>query len=827
MITVQNDANSSKYSALFQEAFDFLKGNYSSFESTDPDRYNQIDSYISKKDADLAGTDAKARFTSVQEYFSHLKDIYDLGGKKFLMLPLDEPVFEIDANKREITVPSEFKKNGISVQGDEIAESLIFKINRFFDYSDLNEMVCQIQWQNADKEEGISNAFVVDASRSADYLYIMWPLTEEITKAAGTIKFSVRFYKVSGSELVYSFSTKIAQATINQGHDYPVENWTGAVDDASRSFMNSIANSKNTAADDANAPYFILNLDSMSPGVAAGTENADFNDGTVLEAYVDAVENPTQTLKVQAATTDTGIIGYQWMYTDEHPATIAEFGMVKNYYLVPEIQYMPTADGLNAVANKIYYKEDASSSTGYSQIDFDEAKENSIPLFEKYSVVKVKSGQQGRKMAADDPETLQHVVGLYHANAINNKGDNTATTESLYISFPSPKILDFAEGGDLEPNYFLNSSTKQGSIAVVPVIDAHGAKATYDWCYASTKAGPYYPIFGAASGLTAEEREAYTVAPSALESTTGLASSADGSELTIDNRPGYYKVIVTSTRNYDTIKKESAICKVTNALQAPYITSPEEDVTMSTLYGPVTFEIEVANMNNDLISEGLTYQWFAWIDGEPTAIEGATEATYTVPKKDVGAYYCEVTNHMGEFTAVKKSPTFNVYAYEVHEDDDDEPPVVPTPSEPELNGTIAMVPAASATTEHPENQSMVTFTKTMDGDVNVITINGDLSQLVESMSSDPNQQDAAHKWLAVDIDTGLGSLPQGLTWNGHELSAAELAEEAAAASANGLAAGHMVLFVKADELVNETKTVTITYNNKELIIRLLFEDTQG
>ena len=54
MITVQNDANSSKYSALFQEAFDFLKENYSSFESTDPDRYNQIANYISKKDADLA-----------------------------------------------------------------------------------------------------------------------------------------------------------------------------------------------------------------------------------------------------------------------------------------------------------------------------------------------------------------------------------------------------------------------------------------------------------------------------------------------------------------------------------------------------------------------------------------------------------------------------------------------------------------------------------------------------------------------------------------------------------------------------------------------------
>jgi hypothetical protein len=798
MITVQNDANSSKYSALFQEAFDFLRENYSLFESTDQDRYNQIDAYIASKDAAVAGTDAEARFTSVQEYFSHLKDIYDLGGKKFLMLPLDEPVFEIDANKREITVPSEFKKNGISVQGDEIAESLIFKINRFFDYSDLNEMVCQIQWQNADKEEGISNAFVVDASRSADYLYIMWPLTEEITKAAGTIKFSVRFYKVSGSELVYSFSTKIAQATINQGHDYPVESWTGAIDDASRSFMNSIANSKNTAADEANTPYFILDLDSLSPGATAGTENADFNDGTVLEAYIDAVDNPNQLLKVQAATTDTGIIGYEWMYADEHPKTIEQFGGPKNYYLVPQIVYAPTADGVNPVANKIYYKEDASSSTGYSQVDFNEAKQNGIAVYEKYSTVTVSSGQEGRGTFADTPEPLQHVVGLYHANAINNKGDNSSRKESLYISFPSPKVLDFAENGDLEPNYFLNASTQDGAIAVIPVIDEHGAKATYNWCYSATRLGPFQPIFGSTSNLTAEEQSAYNVTNIALSSTDGLVANADGSELSISNKPGYYKVIVTSTRNYDTIKKESSICKVTNALQAPSITSPTEDVTMSSLYGPVTFEIEVANMGGDLASEGLTYQWFAWLDGEPTAIPNQTNATYTVPLRDVGAYYCEVTNHMGDFTAVKKSPTFNVYAYEEHHDDD-EPPVVPTPS---FNLAAAAISGVT-----PEDTAISLAN-------NVLTINADIDLI---------EEEEGHKYLALDLKIADDAITN-YSFDGNALTASDVS----AASAAGLGQGHYVYRPAVDTLVTDTPIVIRRLNtNDSVTITVRFEDTEG
>ena len=53
------------------------------------------------------------------------------------MLPLDEEPFEIDANKRTITVPIHFKSSGVSVVGDEIAETVFFRIARFFDAMDL------------------------------------------------------------------------------------------------------------------------------------------------------------------------------------------------------------------------------------------------------------------------------------------------------------------------------------------------------------------------------------------------------------------------------------------------------------------------------------------------------------------------------------------------------------------------------------------------------------------------------------------------------------------------------------------------------------------
>lgn len=357
MITTNNATNSSKYEALFEQAFQFLVT-----EALENDHFPadlDPEERATRKQAiqDLVD-EGRTRFTSVQEYFSHLQDLYWLGGKKFLMLPLDEPVFEIDANKREITVPAEFKKNGISVQGDEIAESLIFRINRFFDYSDLNEMDVKVQWENANKEEGVSSIFVVDDSKSADYLYLMWPLKEEITKYPGTVKFSLRFYERSGQELVYSFSTKVASATINAGHDFENSRLWSDVVDAESNFAITIKNSKNTAEEDAASPAFILNLDeSRTAGENVEQVNENGPAGVRYEAYIDE-DHPEQILRVQASSTDTGLMSYQWFYQDLLDTSTSEGAQ---YYMIASTEptdiYLQSADTLTPTPYKAYYKK--------------------------------------------------------------------------------------------------------------------------------------------------------------------------------------------------------------------------------------------------------------------------------------------------------------------------------------------------------------------------------------------------------------------------------------------------------------------------------------
>lgn len=485
MITSLNTNNSSDYKALFKSAYAFLKENV---EHLDANRQASIN--------------AMTGITSVQQYFSHIKDLLDLsvyGGRRYLMLPLDEPYFEVDADKREITVPAAFKKNGISVQGDEIAESLIFKINRFFDYTDFANFVrsdgttsenggyqVQVQWENANKEQGVSDAFVVDTQKDADHLYIMWPLTEAITKYAGTVKFSLRFYKKNGNTLDYSFSTKIAAATINAGHDFEVENWSTGFDNASGRFIGAITNSKNLAQEDAMAPYFIINLDDAPEG--SEVENADYNDGKVIEAYIDP-DHPSQILRVHATSNDAGDISYAWRYTD---TLNTNFTSGLTYNLVGVDDYIATKD-TEKDPHKVYYKPNGSGENiTYLPTEF--VLEEGVTLYERTNTYVVAAGKTGYNTASSKDEIMPHVVGEYKAIATNTVGDNFEPSDSLTINFPAPKKLEYVETGKLTKNSYLNAAG-EGEIEVEVAIDERGATSSFTWLFSDVSInGPYKPI---------------------------------------------------------------------------------------------------------------------------------------------------------------------------------------------------------------------------------------------------------------------------------------------------------------------------------------------
>lgn len=85
----------------------------------------------------------------------------------------------------------------------------------------------------------------------------------------------------------------------------------------------------------------------------------------------------------------------------------------------------------------------------------------------------------------------------------------------------------------------------------------------------------------------------------------------------------------------------------------------------------------------------------------------------------------------------------------------------------------------------------------------VITVTADVDELEESESSAPGQ--GTHKWIGLGIGTGLSSVAQA-KYNGAQLTDAD-AEEAVSVGLDQ--PGEFVLYIRADEVVDTPKTITL------------------
>jgi len=159
---------------------------------------------------------------NVEGFFGNIIEISALEdgkGKKYLRLPLDEPMFEIDANTRKITVPNDFKSNGLSVQGDHLAETVYFVIDRYFDYMDLNNTSVTINWKMG-SESGKTKKFTMSTDVIPGCIVFGWPIDNVLTQKSGTLTFAVEFSrKTNGDEgdTLYDFNTLPATVNIKDG----------------------------------------------------------------------------------------------------------------------------------------------------------------------------------------------------------------------------------------------------------------------------------------------------------------------------------------------------------------------------------------------------------------------------------------------------------------------------------------------------------------------------------------------------------------------------------------------------------------------------------
>lgn len=367
MITKFSSARD-KYLALFEEATKRLE--YLNINKTEELKYQYPSVMVE----------------SLEEYFSHLydlvygnenspADIKPLEGYRFLKLPADEPHFKIDANSRAIEVPDEFKKNGVSVLGDEISEILFFEVDRFYDANDLSLTKIAIQWKSPGNPEGeiqYTPAFapmvVSDDVRGDDKLIFGWPISSNITNSAGELVFSVRFYiedidDANTAHPIFSLSTLTQSVTINPGLVY---NLVGLSSDQRMDLIlqKRLHNSPMGEVDDPKIPVPIF----KACGEKAMDENNRiyyqfYDENGIINDYslIDYQIPEDTMLAVLGYKSDSGTLTYSWRYKEsknsDEVINLTDYTspLIDGFY-VP-IKNRILQDGTGAYVATYFYKE--------------------------------------------------------------------------------------------------------------------------------------------------------------------------------------------------------------------------------------------------------------------------------------------------------------------------------------------------------------------------------------------------------------------------------------------------------------------------------------
>ena len=155
--------------------------------------------------------------TTPKEYYDLLYRIQDENKPSLaVLLPNDEKIYEIDMNSRKIEAPT-----SLSVELDHRAETIYFKVGRYYDNIDLANMTCVVQYINAKGEGRVYPVPFYDVETYADenMMLFPWCIDGEATKASGNVTYSVRFYDIdeSATYMRYNMSTLPSKSEVLHG----------------------------------------------------------------------------------------------------------------------------------------------------------------------------------------------------------------------------------------------------------------------------------------------------------------------------------------------------------------------------------------------------------------------------------------------------------------------------------------------------------------------------------------------------------------------------------------------------------------------------------
>lgn len=571
--------------------------------------------------------------TTLEEYFSWIRNLGNIS-KKYTVLPLDEDYFEINANTRAINIPASFKKNGVAVQGDDLAEVLYFKIDRYFDYMDLNNCDIYIQWETPKGADGTtiksaSPAYIRDIESEPGKLIFGWALSDAITANSGTLKFSVRFFqwedpenvKAGGDKIIaYSFSTLTAQVLIQPSINFNPEKDEYMVDDCGDRLIERLKNSQVVGGYAAAVPDFVVDLVENPQANKSGYDlNPDTNEFELL---------------VQAFSSDTGAISYTWKRQALNEDNTTTDTLIDT---IPSITTFVEGDKNNMNKSYVYYMYlgDDKYTPLNRALTQEELNDDDFKVYLKQS-----------KCIADRD-------GVYWAHAENRITNSSASRDGTKAAFLRPTYVDIStqpeDKGILGEDGYTLSVTASNTDGVL----------TYQWYR-----DPNHDLnFGETAPIWSDNEEA------------GLIPGATNSTLAV-TEDGHYRVKITNTRNLKSKYAFSENSRVTLTAATPIFINEDVNITDFRVGALTDDNCPTIQLDPSVDSDGYTVTWYL-SNGLAAPDAKITEETYDIgitkmsfnPKNfeeiivaasadhDIdGYYYAIVTNHLNGSSAKTEIP---------------------------------------------------------------------------------------------------------------------------------------------------------------------------
>lgn len=596
------------------------------------------------------------RFSSIEEFFANFGDIVDLDRNYLIRLPIEEPVLAIDANKR--TIDTTLFSKCTNVQSDQMAEILVFSIDRYFDYKDLADPQMQfwVQWTVVDDKgnliEKATEITLKDTETEPGKIRFGWPLSNVITMHTGKIQFAVRIFEkadvvefdqlgneITVNKVVYSFNTLPAALTIQKALQ-PELNDDTAINRPNGLFHHIVRNSQ-YAGKDVLLPQ---------------TPSFD-TPGLPLPPDASLVNN-TLTLMAQAVTGDTSFIDYTWYHVPVGATSAIECG--KDFGTVG-IAYRQSRS-VQKVASDNYYSAESLTIDNENRKDiyYSAIENENMPAFIQYmgavSTIKL---EDGTVVMVDE-----NGLPLYEKYTTFTVPAEGEVTGKYYVRATATKRINDVDytGGIRDSECILVSPSDINVITELPsfAVLQDGDPASVLLSFELVQNENDNTVF------------TYTWQKYDNKEDTLPENVGNNNTITVTDK-GWYKIYVTANLNRQTNEYISDWCKVTEPPTEPILTlgaSATAGISDGNLHiiageagDTVTLSVDAAVTGatsyneDDLYSEGLAYSWSvntADNNNKPLELADIVGGAIDGPsinvlvKDNTYIYVCTVTNTLNQ-----------------------------------------------------------------------------------------------------------------------------------------------------------------------------------